>query len=158
MVHRSTSGNEIALRPVTAENRAALQSLRVSPRQERFVSTVANAFAEAEEHPAAHPLTFGLYDGETPVGFVMIADEVDDPSYVPHFLWKLLIDERYQGQGYGTVAVDLVAEYFRTRGATSMWTSGGEGDGGPIPFYERYGFIREGGPHGDEVMLRLDLV
>ena len=26
----------------------------------------------------------------------MIADEVDGPEYIPHYLWKLLIDERYQ--------------------------------------------------------------
>jgi hypothetical protein len=38
-----------------------------------------------------------------------------------------------------------------------MWTSGGEGEGGPIPFDERYGFVREDDAHDDEVMLRLDL-
>ena len=33
------------------------------------------------------------------VGFVMIADEVLSSEYVRHYLWKLLIDERYQGNG-----------------------------------------------------------
>ena len=48
-----------------------------------------------------------VHDGDTPVGFVMIADEVDDPDYIPHYLWKLLIDERHQGRGLGTATLDL---------------------------------------------------
>lgn len=40
-----------------------------------------------------------------------------------------------------------------------MWTSAGQGDGSPIPFYERYGFVRTGGVVFDgEVLLRLDIV
>ena len=38
-----------------------------------------------------------------------------------------------------------------------MWTSAGQGEGSPIPFYERYGFVRTGEIVDDEVLLRLDL-
>jgi hypothetical protein len=39
-----------------------------------------------------------------------------------------------------------------------MWTSAGEGEGSPIPFYERYGFVRTGDIIFDnEVLLRFDL-
>ena len=39
-----------------------------------------------------------------------------------------------------------------------MWTSAGQGDGSPIPFYERYGFVRTGEVvFDDEVLLRLEL-
>ena len=39
-----------------------------------------------------------------------------------------------------------------------MWTSAGQSEGGPIPFYERYGFERTGDVVFDnEVLLRLDL-
>jgi diamine N-acetyltransferase len=54
-----------------------------------------------------------VYAEDTPVGFVMIADEVDNPDYIPQYLWKLLIDERYQRQGFGTATLDLIIEYFR---------------------------------------------
>ena len=40
----------------------------------------------------------------------MISDEVGGPDYIPHYLWKLLIDERYQRQGFGTATLDLIAE------------------------------------------------
>jgi diamine N-acetyltransferase len=87
----------------------------------------------------------------------MIADEVDDPDYIAHFLWKLLIDERYQRRGLGTATLDLIVEYFRERGVGTMWTSAGQGEGSPVAFYERYGFERTGELHGNEVMLRLEI-
>lgn len=99
-----------------------------------------------------------VYCEDTPVGFVMIADEVEGPDYIPHYLWKLLIDERYQRRGFGTATLDLVVEYFRGRpGAEALTTSAGQGAGSPIAFYERYGFARTGELHGDEIVLRLAL-
>jgi diamine N-acetyltransferase len=152
---------DVVLRPLTEENRPGLEALRVATAQRAFVSSVTDSLAEAERYADANPLVFGLYDGETPVGFVMIADEVDDPDYIAHFLWKLLIDERFQRRGFGTAALDLVAAYFRSKGVPTMWTSAGEGEGSPIPFYERYGFVRDGVNEDDsggrEIMLRLDL-
>jgi len=151
----------LVLRPLTEENRPALEALRVATAQRAFVSSVTDSLAEAERYADANPLVFGLYDRETPVGFVMIADEVDDPDYIAHYLWKLLIDERFQRRGFGTAALDLVAGFFRSKGVPTMWTSAGEGGGSPIPFYERYGFVRDGVHEDDdgsrEIMLRLDL-
>jgi GNAT superfamily N-acetyltransferase len=148
----------ITLRPLTDDNRAALEALTIEPFQEQFVNTVSEALVEAEEEAGGRAIQFGLYDDETPVGFVMISDAVDGPEYIAHYLWKLLIDRDRQRQGYGTAALDLVSAYFRDRGNTEMWTTAGEGDGSPIPFYERYGFIRTGDILFDnEVLLRLDL-
>ena len=63
----------VSLRPATAENRAALESLRMKPGQEEFINSVADAFLEAAEEPGGRAIQFGLYDDETLVGF----DEVD---------------------------------------------------------------------------------
>ena len=150
---------DVVLRPLTEESRPALEALRVATAQRAFVSSVTDSLAEAERYADANPLVFGLYDRETPVGFVMIADEVSSPDYKPHYLWKLLIDERHQRQGFGTATLDLIVEYFRGRpGVTVVHTSAGQGEGSPIPFYERYGFERTGEQHsGDEVLLALKL-
>jgi diamine N-acetyltransferase len=148
----------VSLRPVTDSNRAALEALSVSAAQRRYVSTVADSLREASEHPAAHAICWGVYADDTPVGFAMIADEVDEPPYIPQFLWKLFIDRRFQRRGHGTAALDLIVEYFRGRpGVQSIRTSAGQGEGSPIPFYERYGFERTGELWGDEVMLRLPI-
>ena len=149
----------VSLRPIDESNRRAVEALRVSPGQERFVSSVADSMAEAAEHPGARAMCRAVYAGDTPVGFVMIADEVAGPEYRPHYLWKLLVDERHQRQGIGTATLDLIVEYFRGRpGVDVLTTSAHRGDGSPIGFYERYGFEQTGGPASDdEVLLRLVL-
>jgi diamine N-acetyltransferase len=121
---------------------------------------VAESLLEAAEHPDASALYWVVYAEDTPVGFVMIADEVGGPEYIPHYLWKLLTDERYQRQGFGTATLDLIVEYFRGRpGVEALTTSADKGDGSPITFYERYGFEQTGEVHSDddEVVLRLKL-
>jgi len=151
-------GFVVSLRPITPANRQAVEALRVSASQEQFVSGVPESLAEAAAHPDAHALYWAVYADDTPVGFVMIADEVDNPEYIPQFLWKLFIDARYQRHGFGTAALDLIVEYFRGRpGVDVLTTSAGQGDGSPIPFYERYGFERTGEMHENEVVLRLKL-
>jgi GNAT superfamily N-acetyltransferase len=149
----------VSLRPITALNRAAVEALRVSPGQESFVSSVTDSMREAAEEPDGRAIQWAVYADEVPVGFVMISDEVGGPGYIPRYLWKLLIDERYQRRGFGTATLDLIVEYFRGRpGVDVLSTSAGQGDGSPIPFYERYGFERTGDVvFGDEVLLRLDL-
>lgn len=119
---------------------------------------MADSLREAAEHPDARALYWVVHAEDTPVGFVMIADEVESPDYRPHYLWKLLIDERYQRQGFGTATLDLIVEYFRGRsGVGVLTTSAGQGDGSPIAFYERYGFEQTGEMSDDEVVLRLRL-
>jgi diamine N-acetyltransferase len=147
----------VSLRPITDANRDAVEALAVTPEQRRFVSGVRESLREAAAEPEARAISWAIYDEETPVGFVMIADEVGSPEYIPHFLWKLLIDERHQGRGFGTATLDLIVEYFRSRGVGAMSTSAGQGDGSPVTFYERYGFERTGELHGDEIMLRLEI-
>ena len=131
----------------------------MSPSQERFVSSVTDSLREAAEEPAGRALYWAVHAGDTPVGFVMISDEVGSPDYIPHYLWKLLIGERYQRQGFGTATLDLIVEYFRSRpGVEVLSTSAGRGDGSPITFYERYGFEQTGEiVFDDEVLLRLEL-
>jgi ribosomal protein S18 acetylase RimI-like enzyme len=150
----------ISLRPITEANLAAVTALQLGPGQERFVSTVADSMREAIETPAGRAIQWAVHAAEIPVGFVMISDEVDDlPGYIPHYLWKLMIDHRYQRRGYGTAALDLVAGYFRDRpGVDVLSTSAGQGPGSPIPFYERYGFRQTGEiVFDDEVLLQLAL-
>jgi GNAT superfamily N-acetyltransferase len=149
----------VSLQPLTESNRSEVEALRTSPGQEKFVSSVVDSLLEAAEEPGGHAIYWAVYDDETPVGFVMISDEVDGPEYFPQYLWKLLIDERYQRRGYGTATLDLIVEYFRSRpGVEMMRTSAGQGDGSPLPFYERYGFERTGDiVFNNEVLLRLKL-
>lgn len=146
------------MQSITDANRDAILALRVAPSQERFVSGVSESLLEAEEEPGGRAIYWAVYAEDAPVGFVMISDEVEGPGYIPRYLWKLLIDERHQRRAHGTATLDLIVEYFRRPGVDALWTSAGQGEGSPIPFYERYGFVRTGEiVFDDEALLRLDL-
>lgn len=159
----------VALRDIDSDaERTAVLALRIAPGQDRFVASVAESFQDAIDDARACPRMWSVHDtgpaGEV-VGFVMISDGIprerlatDADLVGPYYLWRLLIDERFQRRGYGTATLDAVVAYVRTRpDADSLWVSAGQGDGSPQPFYERYGFVATGDWMDDEAILRLDL-
>lgn len=150
---------------VTEADREAVLQLRRAPGQERFLGSMISHFEDAVEDARACPRMWSVHDGDTLVGFVMISDGIpaetlaaDDDILGPYYLWRLLIDEAYQGRGYGAATIDAVVAYLRTRpDARVLLTSCTPGDDGPQRFYEHYGFVATGEIKWDETVLRLDL-
>jgi len=80
----------------------------------------------------------------------------------PYYLWRLLIDEAFQGHGYGAATIDAVTDYLKIRpNADVLWTSCAKGLGEPLPFFLHYGFELVGDVQFDEDepehLLRLEL-
>jgi diamine N-acetyltransferase len=151
----------VTLREITPAIEDAVLALRVTPAQEQFVSGVARSLIDAATQPDGHPWIRAVVADGSPVGFVMVSwDVVPVPHQLwgPYYLWRLLIDARHQGRGHGTAAVGLVAEAVRAGGGDALFTSCGQGEGSPQPFYEALGFVPTGevDSHG-EVHLALDL-
>ncbi len=150
---------------VTDADRAAVLELRRGPGQERYLGSMESHFEDAIEDARACPRMWSVHDGEQLVGFVMISDgipaellAVDDDVVGPYFLWRLLIDEQFQGRGYGAATIDAVVAYLRDRpGADALLTSCKAGPGSPRPFYLHYGFVLTGEVKWGEDLLRLDL-
>jgi diamine N-acetyltransferase len=140
-------------------NRAAVEALRVSPEQEAYVDGVARSLDEAAASPGSRPWCRAVYAGETPVGFVMLADDVPPGDPVirwRYYLWRMLVDAGHQGHGHGRAALDLVRDHLRTRpGADALVTSIVPGPGSPLGFYLRYGFVQTGEWFDHEQVLRL---
>jgi GNAT superfamily N-acetyltransferase len=154
----------VTLQEITDENSEAVLALRVAPGQERFVSSVQDSLAEAAEYPHANPWYRAVSaSGEQvgPVGFVMVSWNCQPrpPEIIgPWFLWKLLIDQRYQGRGYGAAVVRQIVGLVRAEGATELLTSYVPEDGGPAGFYQRLGFVPTGElDENGEVIVRLAL-
>ena len=151
----------VTLREIDDANREAVLGLRLAPGQERFVSSVRESLAEADREPQGNPWYRAVFDGDEPVGFVMLSWNVKpQPPRIngPWFLWKLLIDERHQGKGYGREVVSKVVELVRAEGATELLTSYVPGDDGPAGFYERLGFVPTGAlDESGEIIMRLEL-
>jgi diamine N-acetyltransferase len=151
----------VRLVEITAENRSAVTSLSVSAAQEAYVTGVPESLEEAAASPEAGPWYRAVYVDDTPVGFVMLSIPVpprDDRYPFDVFLWRLLIDERFQRRGFGAGTLDaVVAELGERSDADAFFTSVVPGGESPLPFYEHYGFVRTGQIFDDEIVLRLDL-
>jgi diamine N-acetyltransferase len=144
---------EVSLREVTKETLRSVLLLKVSPAQEKFVAS--NAVSIAQAHFEEKAWFRAIYAGETPVGFLMLRD---DPEAREYILWRLMIDARYQGKGYGRAAIELLKEHVRTRpGAEVLYTGHEPGEGSPAGFYQRLGFVYTGELEEDELIMKIAL-
>ena len=145
----------VHLREITDDNRDATCALRVAPGQERFVASVAESLEDAATEPEANPWVRAVYLDDEPVGFVMLswnAPDEDRPAG-RFFLWRLLVDTRFQGRGIGRAVLQQIAELVRAEGASELLTSYVPGEGGPGPFYRRLGFEPTGEIDDGEIVL-----
>jgi histidinol dehydrogenase len=128
------------VREVNGDNAEALMTLDVAAGQRRFVSPVVRSLAQAAYEPAGRPL--GLYDGDTPVGFLLLYDarqDKDEPAE-QLYVWRLMIDARYQRLGLGRLAMAWVVDEARRLGLREVGLSHVMQPGHAGPFYEKLGF------------------
>ena len=150
-IHRSS---KVTLREVTKENLREVLRLEVAPEQKKFVAP--NAVSIAQAYFDREIAWFrAIYADETPVGFLMLSDDASKPEY---FLWRLMIDARYQKYGFAKQAMLLLFEYVRSRPeANELLVSCVPGEGSPQGFYESLGFTLTGEMVEGEVVLRRGL-
>ena len=99
-----------------------------------------------------------IFCNEKIVGFTMFAfdEEYDDPND-RYWLWRFMIDERLQGNGYGTVALQVIIQYFREHGANNIRLSTKETNTTALSIYRKAGFRDTGEMNDEEIVLQLDL-
>ncbi|MEA3337931.1 MAG: GNAT family N-acetyltransferase [Chloroflexota bacterium] len=147
------SASTVTLCEITEETLRPILALNVAPNQERYVAS--NERSVAQAHFSDKAWFRGIYADDVPVGFIMLSDDANTPEY---FLWRLMIDERFQGRGFGRKAVSELVNYVCTRpGATELLVSHVPGQGSPGPFYEKLGFTYTGAEEYGELIMRLAL-
>ena len=146
----------ITLRAITEENFIDAFNLKLAPGQERFVSHPVRSLAQAYVYrEQCQP--FGIYEGDTMVGYVMVIYDYDIPEYD---IWHMMIDESYQQRGYGSAALDLVLDYIKTKpfGSSNRVTLTCNKDNiQALKLYKSKGFIETGAEDEDEIELSLTL-
>ncbi len=101
----------VRLERVTKENLDAVLALKTKESQAGFVSTTADSLAQAYIYTeTAFP--FAVYSDQEIVGFIMMGYYEEKEYYT---LWKLLIDQKYQGRGYGKAALKLGIAFLKER-------------------------------------------
>lgn len=139
----------VTLREITEENLEPVLWLKVSPEQDKFVAN--NAVSVAQGHYSRFAWFRAIYADETPVGFVMLSNDEEKPEY---YLWRYMIDARYQKLGFGRRALEHVIAYVRTLPRAETLTLGCvEGKGSALGFYQSMGFQSTGAyEHGEAIM------
>ncbi|MFJ3832273.1 MULTISPECIES: GNAT family N-acetyltransferase [unclassified Streptomyces] len=157
----SPAPGPLRLEPVTGDNFDAVCAIQVRPDQSHLVSPVVKSLAEAYVHTAtAWPRA--IVDGDEVVGFVMafhdiVWDPATDPADRRSGIWRLNIDARHQGKGYGRFAVHATTEEIRSRGIHEAYVCWDTGDNSPEPFYLGLGFSPTGELSGGQRVARLAL-
>ena len=105
----------IEFRELTRKNFHQLIDLRVTPEQEAFVASNLYSVAESRVCPECVPL--GVYDGETPVGFVMYGF---DPREEAPYIYRVMVDRQHQSKGYGRQIMTALLERVRAM-ADAVW-------------------------------------
>lgn len=144
----------ITLRKITLENRREIFNLEVTEDQRRYVasnlSSVASCYVLATN--GGHPFPFAIYTDGLPVGFVLITYQITGyelPSIAEdsYCILRLMMDTRYQNQGYGREAMCQILEFIRTYPAGPArycWISYKAENTAAKKLYERAGFRDNG--------------
>jgi len=140
---------------IDRHNYLAVLDLSVSAEQQGFVATNQYSLAQAYAQPECVPLA--LYAENRPVGFAMYCLDEDDHQY---WIYRLMIDRRHQGKGYGREAMHLLIE--RIRGLSdeehrSVYISFEPENRAAKSLYESLGFLPDGRTLYGEVVYRLAL-
>ena len=146
----------IELRPLDETNTDDCIRLKVSEDQAKYIDTNENSIAAAKEHAdVARP--FVIYKDGVAVGFTMFAFETDyeDPDD-RYWLWRFMIDEKYQGRGLGREALLHIIKYFKENGATNIRLSTKESNANAIHLYESFGFKANGDMVDEETVFELN--
>ena len=122
--------DNITLEKITYKNYIkVIWGLKVTKKQKKFVAENNNSLAEAYVAitNGGVALPFAICKNKKPIGFLMIGygmaedDDLDseDPAFIEivkknYCIWRFMIDKRYQGKGYGRIAMELALDYVRT--------------------------------------------
>ena len=159
----------LKLKKINRNNVAEILKLEVFDNQKSFVATnnssIIEAYIAITENN--HVFTFGIYKDETPIGFLMIgydvnSDDEDAPMIAKgnYNIWRLMIDKKFQGKGFGKKAMDLALEFINTfpcGSAKYCWLSYESDNDVARQLYKSVGFVETDEKDGEEIVAILKL-
>ena len=144
----------VTLQKITPANYAECLKLTVADAQKDFVANNTKSLAQAwVYYNEAYP--FAVYAEDIMVGFIMMGYLDAEKIYT---IWRLMVDERFQGKGYGKAALNLGIEYLQKEfGIKEIELSFVPENTAAENLYESVGFKKTGAIEDGEIIMRLDL-
>lgn len=145
---------ELKLKRIDESNFVECFNLKLGKYQDKFVSHPIRSLAQAYVY-YNQCTPFGIYKDNVMVGYVMVIYDYDEEMYN---IWHMMIDEKYQNNGYGTKALELCLEYIKSKpfGKSNdvVLTCSIENNHG-IHIYNKLGFKEIDKCEDDEIMMKL---
>ncbi|EQB89864.1 diamine N-acetyltransferase [Clostridium punense] len=151
----------IYFKEITIENWEECIELKVSREQEKYLPhSNLKSIAEWKFNP--HWTALGIYIGDNMIGFSMYGTLHDDDPTYDGTMWimRLMIDERYQGNGYGKLALSELIKIIKNQGQhKDIWISFHPESKTNLNLYSHFGFkqVITGFEAEDEVFYKLEL-
>ena len=159
----------LKLKQINRKNVADILNLEVFDNQKSFVATnnssIIDAYIAITENNDV--FTFGIHKEDTPIGFLMIGFDVNsDDEGAPKIakgnynIWRLMIDKKFQGKGFGRKAMDLALEFVNTfpcGTAKYCWLSYESYNNVARQLYKSVGFVETDEKDGEEIVAILEL-
>lgn len=143
------------VRKVDNENFKDILSLKVKNEQIGFIETTKECLDEAKEESFWRPV--GIYDDSILIGFAMYGCFKEDLKEDRIWLDRFLIDQNFQGRGYGKATLKLLIERLVTEyKCTKIYLSIYDNNVNAIKLYEELGFKFNGelDINGEKVMVK----
>ncbi|MCU5684966.1 GNAT family N-acetyltransferase [Bacillus wiedmannii] len=106
---------KLYLKPIDKSNWKEAIRLSVKEEQQTFIAS--NLYSIAEVQFLDNFYAKGIYLDEKMIGFTMFGIDPDDNNY---WIYRLMIDERFQGKGIGKQAIYLVIDEIRRNNHTNI--------------------------------------
>jgi len=102
----------VSLQPMTAILIERVRSLDVEPGQSSFVASNDESIEDWHDNPDLLPMA--IFAADTVVGFAMMEHSEDSDGTHEINIFRLMIDHRHQGRGYGRKALEALLARYRS--------------------------------------------
>lgn len=142
----------VSLGDITKENFWDCIALEVGGNQSEFVTSNAISLAQSKYQPECIPL--GIFSDGEMVGFAMYCIDADDGEY---WIYRMMIDHRYQSRGLGTKTLALLLERIKQDRTHHCVMLGVHRESvSAVALYERFGFKFTGQVFGRENIMKYE--
>ena len=140
----------VSLREITPKNFKECINLKVAEDQKMFVAPNVTSIAQSKIYPTVEP--FAVYNDDELIGFVMFGLDIEDNRY---YLVRLMIDEKFQGKGFGKAATLAVIEKMKlVEDCSEIYLSFVPENTNAEKLYKSVGFERTGEISEGEIVMR----
>lgn len=145
----------VMLKEVTKDNFRQIARLKVADDQQMFVANNAYSLAQSKYEPEYKLVPLGIYDDETPVGFVMYGAAEDEGREI-WAIWRLMVDQNHQRKGYGRAAITQTINRIKAEvGCDEIYISFVPANVGAKALYASLGFEDTGRIDDGEILYKL---